>query len=311
VSTEKPLPPAPTSRGRDRELWVGGLVIVGVVSIFAALFTLTDAAMFRGRYIITTLVANAGGIRKGDPVQMKGVNIGRVMKFRITGEGVVVNLEIEGEYPIPRDSKVELRSSGLLGGMVANVVPGPASEPVQRGAQIPGVIASGAFEQMDQLAGSASKAVDRMQALLSAEMVDNVHKGSAEARQLLQEMQATVQEQRKDLLALTRSLRKSAEGLEPVATGPELKETVKRIDALTERLDGVVGTLDRSSHSLEVVMGRVERGEGSLGKLTKDDQLYVNAAEAAASLNKAADELTRLTADIRSQPKKYLKFSVF
>ena len=58
-------------------------------------------------------------------------------------------------------------------------------------------------------------------------------------------------------------------------------------------------------------MARVERGEGSLGKLTKDDQLYVNAAEAAASLNKAADELTQLTADIRKQPKKYLKFSVF
>ena len=115
MSTEKPLPPPPPSRGRDRELWVGVLVIVGVASIFAALFTLTDAAMFRGRYIITTLVSDAGGIRRGDPVQMRGVNIGRVMRFRITPEGVAVTLEIEGEYPIPKDSKVELRGSGLLG----------------------------------------------------------------------------------------------------------------------------------------------------------------------------------------------------
>ena len=43
MSTEKPLPPPPPSRGRDRELWVGALVIVGVASIFIALFTLTDA----------------------------------------------------------------------------------------------------------------------------------------------------------------------------------------------------------------------------------------------------------------------------
>lgn len=311
MSTEKPLPPLPGSRGRDRELWVGALVIVGVVAVFTVLFTLTDAALFRGRYIITTLVSDAGGIRRGDPVQMKGVNIGRVQQFHITPEGVAVSLEIEGEYPIPEDSRVEIRSSGLLGGMVANVIPGMSSEVLRRGDRVPGAIVSGVFEQVDELTGAASKAVDRVQALLSDETVANVQKGSGEVRQLIQELQAAVQEQRQDLVALTKSLRRSAEGLQPVATGPELQRTVKRIDGLTERLDGVVGAMDRSSRSLESVLARIERGEGSLGKLTRDDQLYVNAAEAAASLNKAAEELTRLSADIRSQPRKYLKFSVF
>jgi len=311
VSTEKPLPPPPPARGRDRELKVGALVIVGVVSIFVALFTLTDAAMFRGRYIIGSTVPNAGGIRRGDPVQMHGVNIGRVMGFEISQAGVKVSLEIEGEYPIPRDSRLELRSSGLLGGMVANVVPGSAKEVLRRGDEIPGGIASGVFEQVDELAGAASKAVDRMQALLSDETVTNVQEGSGELRQVLQEMQATVAEQRKDLLALTRSLRRSAEGIEPVTTGPELKRSIERMDALTARMDEVIGSLDRSSRSLETVMGRIERGEGSLGKLTTDEQLYVNAAEAAASLSKAAEELRQLATDVRNQPKKYLKISVF
>jgi len=285
--------------------------MVGVASVFTALFTLTDAAMFRGRYIITTLVSDAGGIRRGDPVQMRGVNIGRVRRVRITPEGVAVNLEIEGEYPIPKDSKVEIRGSGLLGGMVANVVPGAAPEVLRRGDRIPGTIGSGPFAEVNELTVSAARAVDRVKALLSDETVQNVQKGSGEVRQLIQDLQSAISEQRKDLLALTTSLRKAAERLEPVATGPELQQSVKRIDALTQRLDGVVGTLDRSSRSLESVMGRIERGEGSLGKLTKDDKLYFNAAEAAASLNKAAEELTRLTADIRNQPRKYLKFSVF
>ena len=311
MSTEKPLPPPPPSRGRDRELWVGALVIVGVVSIFTVLFTLTDAALFRGRYVVTTTVGDAGGIRRGDPVQMKGVNIGRVQRFQIAPEGVTVSLEIEGEFPIPKDSRVEIRSSGLLGGMVANVIPGTSGDVMRRGDRVPGKIVSGVFEQVDELTGAASKAVDRVEALLSDETVANVQKGSGEVRQLIGELQAAVKEQRQDLLALTKSLRKSAEGLEPVATGPELRRTVKRIDALTERLDGVVDSMDRSSRSLETVLARIERGEGSLGKLTRDDQLYLNAAEAAASLNKAAEELTRLSADIRSQPKKYLKFSVF
>ncbi|PYQ17746.1 MAG: hypothetical protein DMF79_16790, partial [Acidobacteria bacterium] len=174
MSTEKPLPPPPPSRGRDRELWVGALVIVGVASIFIALFTLTDAAMFRGRYIITTVVSDAGGIRKGDPVQMKGVNIGRVMRFRITPQGVAVNLEVEGEYPIPKDSRVELRGSGLLGGMVANVVPGASPEMLRRGDSIPGTIGSGPFAEVNELTGSAAKAVDRVKALFSDETVQNV-----------------------------------------------------------------------------------------------------------------------------------------
>lgn len=311
MSTEKPLPAAPPSRGRDRELWAGALVILGVVAIFTALFTLTDAALFRGRYIVSTLVSHAGGIRKGDPVQEKGVNIGRVMQFKITPEGVVINLEIEGEYPIPKDSTVEIRSSGLLGGMFANVVPGTATEFARQGDRLPGSIAAGAFEQVDALAGSATKAVERMQSLLSDETIDNVHQISGNTRQLILDLQATIKEQRTDLLVLTKSLRKSAEGLEPLTTGPDLPQAAKRLNALTERLDGVVTTFDRSSKSLETVMARLERGEGSLGKLTKDDQLYVNAAEAVASLNKAADELGQLTADIRKQPKKYLKFSVF
>jgi len=45
---------------------------------------------------------------------------------------------------------------------------------------------------------------------------------------------------------------------------------------LTQRIEEVTGTLDRSSKSLESVMARVDRGEGTLGKLTRDDKLYNN-----------------------------------
>ena len=102
-------------RGRDREVWVGLFVIVGDRDDRHRSFVLTDAAMFRGRYIVTTTSPNAGGIRKGDPVQMRGVNIGRILGFPIAQRGVSIRLEIEGEYQIPADSHVELKSSGLLG----------------------------------------------------------------------------------------------------------------------------------------------------------------------------------------------------
>ena len=125
---EPELPPAPPSRGRDQAIWVGFFLVLGIIAIFAALFILTDAAFFRGRYIVSTVVTDAGGIRRGDPVQMLGVNIGRVQRFRIAKDNVEIRLELEGEYNVPKDSHVELKSGGLLGGMIADVVPGDATE---------------------------------------------------------------------------------------------------------------------------------------------------------------------------------------
>ena len=55
----------------------------------------------------------------------------------------------------------------------------------------------------------------------------------------------------------------------------------------------------------------MDRGEGSLGKLSKDDQLYVNTNEAVMSLNKAAAEMQKLLADVRREPKRYFKVSVY
>ena len=78
--TEKDALPLPPSRGQSREAMVGLFVILGVAAVLITLYTLTDAAMFRGRYFVRTLVPDAGGIRRGDPVQMRGVNIGRVQR---------------------------------------------------------------------------------------------------------------------------------------------------------------------------------------------------------------------------------------
>ena len=83
------------------------------------------------------------------------------------------------------------------------------------------------------------------------------------------------------------------------------------MDAITQRSTSVTTSLDRSSRSVETVLGRIERGEGTLGRISKDDALYLHANEALVNLNNAVVEMRNLTADIRKQPKKYLKLSFF
>lgn len=298
-------------RKRDREMWVGVFVIVGVLATLAILFVMTDAATFRGRYILTTFVTSAGGIRRGDPVQMRGVNIGRVQRFRMAPEGVAIRLEIEGEYEVPVDSHVELKSSGLLGGVVADVVPGRSTKYFGNGDTIPGQSDEGMMEVTNRISAQVETVLGRMDTLLDARTIDNVHSSTADLRKLLQQLNATVAEHRGELLALNKSLRRSSEGIEraaggieKVTTAPELDRTVKRLDTLTQRIDEVTSSLDRSSRSMESVMGRIDRGEGTLGKLTRDDRLYNN-------LNAAAENMNRLAEDIRKQPRKYINLRIF
>jgi phospholipid/cholesterol/gamma-HCH transport system substrate-binding protein len=311
VSTERPLPPPPPTRARHREAWVGLFVIAGIAAILTVLAVMTNAALFRGRYIIVTSVPDAGGIRKGDPVLMRGVNIGRVIKFGISQHNVDIRLEIEGEYKVPKDSRVEVRAAGILGGSVADVIPGQSTESVGWGDRLPGETGAGLFDKMDALAGQADTVAVKMQNLLSDKMVGDVHGGAAGARQSLESLQAILNEQRSEMRALTASLRRSAEGVEKVATGPELEQTVKRMDAIVARLDGTVDTLDRSSKSVQSIISRIDRGEGTLGKLSTDEELYKNANEAVANLNKATTELNKLLVDFQAHPRKYINLKIF
>lgn len=302
--TQQLLRAAPRPAAR-REIRVGLFVLIGAIMVVTALFTLTDVTAMRNRYMVTTMVPDASGIRRGDPVQMLGVNIGRVRGFDISSAGVAVRLELQREYPVPVDSRVILSSGGLLGGTVAEVIPGSADATLRAGGTIAGT--SGEPGIMDTAGGLGVRADDvlmRMQLMLSEQTVGAVGSSATELQRMLTEMSALAAQQRQELAVLTASLRRSAEGVESAATAPELVASITRLDAMTQRLDATIASLGRTSGSLESVMARMERGEGTLGLLSRDDELYRN-------LNEAAMNLNVLATDIRQNPGRYVNIRVF
>ena len=302
--------PKPVRRS-ESVAWVGLFLILGIIAVLGTLFAMTEPAMFRGRYIISSRVTNAGGMRRGDPVQMRGVPIGRVLSLEISQQGVTMRLEIEGQYRIPKDSHLEIKSGGLMQGMVADVVPGTAAEYLRGGDALPGSSSAGLNDVFANLNDQAQDVLKRVQTLLSEDTVANVHDSAGEMTKLLRQLNGTVGEQRKELNALTASLKKSSEGLEKVTTGPELERSVKRIDEMTARMSEISQSLDRSSKQVEAIIGRMDRGEGTLGKLSRDAALYDNLTQAAHNINQASINVNKLTEEIRRNPKKYLKLSVF
>jgi phospholipid/cholesterol/gamma-HCH transport system substrate-binding protein len=302
---EEDLLKALPRRSANREVRVGIFVLVGLAAFLTILFTMTDVGTFRGRYYANTVVESAGGMRRGDPVQMRGVTVGRVIDFDIVPEGVGVRLEIYDEYDIPADSRAQVKSNGLLGGMVVDVVPGRSPERMSDGATLPGV-AEGT-DIMAQAAGIGSRAdtaLMRVNRLLSDQTIGSVGSSAEELQALLDELNGLATQQRGQLAALSASLRRSASNVETATTGLELQRSIQQVDALTAQMAQTTAGLTRTSASLQAVIGRLERGEGTLGKLTSDEQLYNN-------LNATVNNLNALITDIQQNPKKYIDVSVF
>ena len=71
-----------------------------------------------------------------------------------------------------------------------------------------------------------------------------------------------------------------------------------------QKLNNTIDKLSLTADKLNGVISGIQNGEGSLGKLTKDEELYRN-------LNESSQNLNKLILDLKENPKRYLNFSVF
>jgi phospholipid/cholesterol/gamma-HCH transport system substrate-binding protein len=294
--------------GGAKNARVGAFVLMGLISFVVVLFWMTDPATFRGRYKIVTTVSDAGGVRAGDPVQMYGLNLGRVQDFEITEPGRVhITMEIEGRWEIPVDSRARFGASGIFGGRTLIIEPGEAQQMLQPWDTIPGESAAGEgmLGAVDELSGQAGNVMERINQLLDQETIGSVQGSAQELEQLLTELSAIANEQRGGLRELTESLRNAAQGVEEAsAAGPQVASAIARADSAMAALETTSRTLDDAASSLREVLGRMERGEGTLGRLSTDEALYAN-------LNAAAESLNALLIDLQENPRRYISLSIF
>jgi phospholipid/cholesterol/gamma-HCH transport system substrate-binding protein len=303
--TDDELRNAMPKNKRRLEFRVGVFVLLGLASAVTALFLLTDPSTFRGRYRVSTFVEDAGGIRRGDPVQMRGVNIGRVMSFSMSPDGVQIILEIEGEWHIPEDSRTQLVSGGILGGRTVQIVEGRSQSPVRGGGEIPGENLAGILDFPADLGQDASSVLGQIQALLAEPTLGAIQGSAQELQGLLAQLSVLAEEQGKEIAALTASLNRSALGLEDAAgSGDDLARAVARADSALIKVNQTSSVILRVSGSLETILLRMENGEGTLGQLSANPALFEN-------LNAALESARLLTDDIRENPGRYVKIEIF
>jgi phospholipid/cholesterol/gamma-HCH transport system substrate-binding protein len=309
-SAERPTPSdseldraAPKLAG-GREVRVGIFVLLGVIAVLGVLFLMTDPATFRGRYMVFTEVPDAGGIRRGDPVLMRGVSIGRVHEFALSETGVVITLEIEGEWGIPSDSRTVLAGTDFLGGRPVNVEPGRSSENLPPGGFMPGAAEEGVIDMAGSIGDEARETMERVRSLLADTTIAGVQGSVRELEDLLASLSAMTDEQSVRLSELSSSLVRSAGQVEELTASEELPRTLARMDSTFAELRATSARLSNASLALGSILGRIDRGQGTLGRLTTDDGLYMR-------LDSTLTEISNLARDLRENPERYINVSIF
>ncbi len=289
-----------------QEVSVGLLVIVAVAGFFAGLMWLTGRSFRASQIEIPVQFRDVGNLNVGDPVQISGVNVGRVARRDLQGEGaVLVTLEVSQRFPPMIDAKVSIKSLDFLGAKVVSYSPGTSSTPLVEGQVIIGSSGSDMAGAVDDLTGEAAEVLIGMQRILSEQMAEDVH-NTLMATQRALEVLARAGEGPLvgQAEASFRALEQVAMRIDTTLANPGINESLSQLDELTENVTEMTQGLAGATMALSAMLEQMSDTSGSVGKLLKQPTIHDD-------LHALLVSLTKLLDDVRERPGRYTNVSVF
>lgn len=279
---------------------LGALTIIAVGIFFWGLYYLLGSPLVRGGMDVVVALPNGGGMKRGDRVTLQGVEIGSVKDIELQGRrGVTAVLRLNSSMPLPADTRATV-TGDVFGAHTIELIPGDAVVKLEKGDTIRGMAAPALADAAVELSAQARDVLNRATTLLSPEAVADMHATAAVLPGSAEQLRAAFNE----LRLASAALRRTAEGLEEAETGQQLNAAIGRVDESARALTSVAASMERSLGSLQSVFDKIDRGDGTLGRLVNDTSLYSN-------LNGAARDIRSLAADMKANPKRYLKIEVF
>lgn len=218
-----------------------------------------------------------------------------------------VSASISREFDIPKDSYIEVYSSDILGTRKLRVRMGSSSVMASSGDTLRGCVEADMLSaitgSLDSLMRSIGTTVESVNLILDEE-------NRTEVRQLLKRLNSTagnldrvsamLQSKSPDIETLLSNLSSISATLDSAATA--INGTAANAEAITASLKEA--DLTGMTDTIRSLAGRLQDPDGSIGKLMSSDSLY-NA------LTALSNDLDSLVNNIRKDPKKYIKISIF
>ncbi|MCP4975886.1 MAG: MCE family protein [Maribacter sp.] len=275
---------------------------------------LKSTPLFDNSKTLFAVYQNVGGLQPGTQVTINGFNVGKVneIRFKDASLNLLVTFTVSNEFTFSKNSKAELYDTGIIGGKGIQIRPIFDGAPVAQSGDTlitetrPGLTElvqqkltplqqkiEGAFTNADTLLMNVNEVLDPKTKKDLREAISGLNnlmkslEGSAEVlNSLLKDNQGKLDSSLTNFNELSANFAKLSDSLNNAGLGRTLAS-----------LESTVSNLDK-------ILGQIEKGDGSLGKLMKDEHLYNN-------LNNASKELDLLLQDFRLNPKRYVNVSVF
>ncbi len=297
-----------------KELKTGLLAVFAISTFILGYNYLKGSSLFQSERVFYVVYDNVEGLDTSSPVTLNGLDVGKVQEINIspTDGKLIVSFKIKRDFVFSNQSVARIYGGGIIGGKSLAIVPNYESKiPAKDGDTLQGEIEEGimelvndrltplqtkiesAVEGVDSLMFSVNEVMDPKSRKSLRESIDNLNKitssfavSSKSLENLLKENEQKLNNTFENLDVASQNFAKLSDSLAQINLGQmvsELETTLANFKELSENLNS---------------------GEGTLGKLMKDESLYTN-------LEYATKQLEELLQDIKLNPKRYIHVSVF
>lgn len=304
---------------KSNELKVGFLALIAFLILYFGFNFLKGNDVFSSARVYYVEYENVDGLMVSNQVMVNGIEVGKVKKVEIQpakANKILVTLRFSQDIVIPDKTVAVLSDGALLGGKIIRLrLEGKGNLPEDsflKGETEVGVTALLKERAIPVIANADSLLVSfreistkfdntgtYLNTLLktSNETVSNIN-GSVNG--IVADNRANVAQISANMKILSADLMETEKQLRPLLT--KFNTVADSLQAL--RIGKTLREVDLAVVSLKKIVQGLERGEGTAGKLIKNDSLYLG-------LNKTLVDLDKLLLDFRLQPKRYIGISVF
>jgi phospholipid/cholesterol/gamma-HCH transport system substrate-binding protein len=302
----------------SKETKVGLLALISFVILYLGFNFLKGKDFFSSQNKYTVIYENVEGLTAANQVALSGMKVGQVKAVElIPGNKVKVTLVIRKDLLLPSDTKAILSSDGLLGGKLIRLEFGKNNKFIENEGQILAGRETGISDLIKEKALPLLQNLDSLTLSLrvvtksfeaTGSSVNGLIKNTDKTISTLAgTMGTTIDENRTSLAGVTANMKALSGNL--IETERSLKPLIGKFSSIADSLNALkisqaVATTQRSLEGLQRIMTGIEQGQGSMGKLLKDDSLYSN-------INRSLADMDKLLIDFRLAPKRYLNISVF
>ncbi len=304
---------------KSNELKVGFLALIAFLILYFGFNYLKGNDVFSSARVYYVEYENVDGLMVSNQVMVNGIEVGKVKKVELQptkSNKILVTLQFSQAIVLPDKTVAVLSDGALLGGKIIRLrLEGKGNLPEEsylKGETEVGVTSLLKERAIPVIANADSLLVSFRQistkfdntgtylnTLLktSNETVSNIN-GSVNG--IVADNRANVAQISANMKILSADLMETEKQLRPLLT--KFNTVADSLQAL--RIGKTLKEVDLAVVSLRKIVQGLEQGEGTAGKLIKNDSLYLG-------LNKTLVDLDKLLLDFRLQPKRYIGISVF